>query len=365
MEIKKIKLIKSISRLKKKIFNISKFVFYKNPDTCNNQKTIFINVKDVKQYARYFYIIVKFFHLEGYTIVLPRKYSQFKQIINENLFIKLLLKERIINFKKRDQFKFSIELNEQNLSADYFRFLMSRISDDNQTYHIPMTLFPLMYHKGIWNSPLVNENRKKSIFMIGNFDPNQYNGINKTPFGVHSRIELYETLKHKNELTFFNSFNALKEFINSKEDYKCILIKNSDFKIPIENIRPILSKFSFFLACPGIVMPHSHNLIEAMSSGTIPVIQKKYAEMLHPPLQNTINCIQFADENDLPNALKLAYNLSENKIIELSKNVSTYYNNFLTPRAVVENIENRRNGRFYLLAEHKSVEIYNSNLFNN
>src|SRR5205823_2507023 len=48
----------------------------------------------------------------------------------------------------------------------------------------------------------------------------------------------------------------------------------------------------FFLAPPGCAMPLSHNLIEAMSLGAIPILN--YGDYLDPPLRDGVDCLAFS-----------------------------------------------------------------------
>lgn len=362
-ELKKTKIVKYLS-LKKKLFSyVIGFIAYKNPDTSISDKAIYIDIKNIKQYARYIYLLVKFFNIEGYQVYLPKKYSIYKAIIHENLFIKILLKENLINFKALSNTQKIIVLNDNNLSPDYFNFLLQQSSKEH-SYHIPMTMFPRMYQLNLWNLPVYDGKRKKSTFMIGNFDAIEYSQIREADFGVASRIKLYDMLFEQNILTSFDSYQELKKFIESEEDKKCIIIKSETFKINLENIRPLLGKFSFFIAFPGIVMPPCHNLIEALSVGTIPIIQKNYAATLQPPLIDNINSIQFENENDIIEKINWSYTLSDSKIDEMKTKAMEYYTHYLTPKSVVESIVSDPKRKFYLLAEQKSVEIFQQANFN-
>jgi hypothetical protein len=75
----------------------------------------------------------------------------------------------------------------------------------------------------------------------------------------------------------------------------------------MEELRPTLSHFNFFLACPGFIMPYSHNVVEAMSVGAIPVIQDTYAHMFFPTLKHNINAIIFTDLGDLSQINRTAF----------------------------------------------------------
>ena len=107
-------------------------------------------------------------------------------------------------------------------------------------------------------------------------------------------------------------------------------------------------------------MPLCHNVIEAMSVGTIPVIQKEYAEVMYPNLKNGFNAVVF---NDLQHMEKLLldeiFQFKKDVLVEMRMNVLEYYQKFLTPKNVVKEINNtlEKGEMIYLLAEHRSVKI--------
>ena len=89
-------------------------------------------------------------------------------------------------------------------------------------------------------------------------------------------------------------------------------------------MKSILTKFDFFLALPGIEIPQSHNVIEAISMGCIPVIQQSYANLFSPPLENKINAIIFENFIDLDIVINEIFKLNVSEINELRKNVLDY-----------------------------------------
>lgn len=58
-----------------------------------------------------------------------------------------------------------------------------------------------------------------------------------------------------------------------------------------------VAECDFFLCPPGWMMPPSHNLIEAMSVGTIPILN--YNRYFDPRLRDGVNCLLFSTVEDL------------------------------------------------------------------
>jgi hypothetical protein len=107
-------------------------------------------------------------------------------------------------------------------------------------------------------------------------------------------------------------------------------------------------------------MPYAHNIIEAMSVGCIPIIQKEYAQMFFPALQNQMNAIIFRDLSELVSQIKIALNLPESQIGFMRKEVTKYYTNHLTPLALRHKLLNCSYRKIYLQAEHNSVGLIES-----
>jgi hypothetical protein len=88
-----------------------------------------------------------------------------------------------------------------------------------------------------------------------------------------------------------------------------------------------LAKSDFFLCCPGVVIPQSHNAVEAMAVGTIPIIQ--YSEMFHPNLVHGVNCIAYRDEKELIAYTNLCFEMCDLEITKLRNGVIDYYEAYL------------------------------------
>jgi hypothetical protein len=89
-----------------------------------------------------------------------------------------------------------------------------------------------------------------------------------------------------------------------------------------------LGSCAFFLAAPGFRMPLSHNLIEAMSVGAVPILN--YADWLRPPLQDGVDCLRFTTRDELAAVVERALALDEAKIARLRDGVRRYYADHLS-----------------------------------
>jgi hypothetical protein len=217
-----------------------------------------------------------------------------------------------------------------------------------------------MYHSGIWNNKIdLQKKRLNSIFCYGNFDSKVYDDIKNTHFKVHSRIDLLNFFKGKSA---YISLKNSEKITSDNQDFneKYIFAIKDNFQIKMDNVRETLSNFNFYLCCPGVVMPLCHNVIEAMSVGTIPLIEKEYAEVMYPNLEHLKNAVIFENLEDLEKIISNEiFNFHKDDVSEMRKNVLDYYNNYLSPERVVENINESLQNKdlIYLQAEHRSVKM--------
>jgi hypothetical protein len=92
-----------------------------------------------------------------------------------------------------------------------------------------------------------------------------------------------------------------------------------------------LGDSDFVIAPPGCVMPFSHNLIEAMYLGAIPILN--YPHYLQPPLRSDVDCLAFTTTEGLFEAVRRALTLEPAEIARLRAGVRHYVNEHLSPHA--------------------------------
>lgn len=110
--------------------------------------------------------------------------------------------------------------------------------------------------------------------------------------------------------------------------------------ITLKDLDSILGQLNYYLALPGILISQYHNLIEAMSVGCIPVIQKNHASLFTLALQYMKNAIVYTSLEDLNSKILELYKFDVQFINLLRTNIYQYRNNYLYPKSVVS--ENRK-----------------------
>ncbi|UZH55645.1 hypothetical protein JRG66_01760 [Salinimicrobium tongyeongense] len=321
--------------------------------------SVILKISDPAIYHRYFYTLIKFFSIEGYAIYYPEcDLAHFNKIFYRRNtqpwnYFNLIFKEGLVLLGEMPTNKDFFELNDGNISRDYYFLNQER---KEYSYRIPMTMHPLFYHLDYWKTPVkMNHKRKRSVFFSGNLSSGPYQNFKKEIFKQENRTEICHFLKEGSLYKEIEKVENLEEYIKSEEDFRVIMIDSVKSNINMPLLRPTLSSFNFFLALPGFLVPHCHNLIEALSSGTIPIIHKNYAAVMTPPLLNLENAIVFDDLEDLVEKIQYAFNLDDETILKMRKAVQFYYKTNLTPSSVIKKILSNKENSFYLQAEQNSL----------
>ncbi|CAD7804037.1 hypothetical protein CHRY9390_01166 [Chryseobacterium aquaeductus] len=329
-----------------------------------NEKSLLVNFENPQLYHRFFYLMLKFYQLSGYNIYYPMSFSKFRNLRNKDRYLGLILREKkFLSINKNNLTQDFIEINDKMFSPDYFLNYFEKGNQESKCFHVPMSFHPFMYNQQIWDNAVDTEKeRLNSIFCYGNFDSKAYLDINRTEFNVISRTELLKFFEQKEQFVSIHHKEDITSETTDQLNEKFIFAIKENYPVAMGDLRELLSNFNFHLCCPGVVMPLCHNIIEAMSVGTIPLIEKEYAEVMYPNLQHKINAIIFKDLRDLNKILsEQLFDFSEMEISYMRKNVLEYYENFLMPESVVnhlnESITNKK--LIYLQAEHRSVKFKN------
>lgn len=325
--------------------------FRKNNDD-QQAKKIYIDISKPEIYHRYFYNLCKYFLIEDYKVFIKRSLRNI-YYLKSNTDASILFNEHgLIVGKPPKNIRFIID--DKMISPHYFDFIINPKIKKN-SYFVPIGFQPDIYFMDFWKGADFNGKRYKSLFIAGNFGRNYSNDYNEKLFKALNRYEVksfiesfdyYKNLEVKDEFEFFEKV----------EDSSIYLIeKKNGYQIPPSKLFYFLRRFDFFFALPGMYMPISHNLIEAMSVGTIPFLQETYADIFQPPLENGVNCVTFKGTEDLFEKIQFLFSLESNDIIKLREGVIKFYVEKLSPKAIVTNIINQKYSKVYLMAEQYSV----------
>lgn len=300
---------------------------------------------------RTLYTFFKFFDLAQYNCVVKHDNHLFAEMKGDH-YGRWVIEEELIRIgspqASHRSFAFKATDGYVQISDDYF-------TPVDDTYYFPITQHPGMYHLEYWNKPveLPVDQRVQQVFFAGNFNINTYRRIKKDGlFDTIIRTDLLQYLKENDQVFFIDC----AEQIGQQQALDKVAIADTGiFEIPMKDLRQTLGKYNFFLAAPGASVPHSHNLAEALSVGCIPVIQDTYAQMMHPPLEHGKNALIYKDLNSLSLMIAEASNLSKQQVIQMSHSVSDYYDQYMTPKAVIDRILDPAVNRVNVLSFSSSI----------
>lgn len=335
-----------IKKLEKYAYAVK--IYYKSRKREAGSKTVYFKFPDQYLYNRYYYILGKYFLIEGYTVFINMDLMTLFNFSTDPISYRLLEEEKVIFGPPPAD---TLEL--KNFNRAYF----GPHKDNGNTYYVPIGQHPGMYFGGYWKDTFDVDKRKNSIFFAGNFQEGNYaQTINDKVFGVHNRLSVYDFLTKKELITEKNTEPELEDYIASEEDKKFILVNiGKGYKIHYSKVRYYNSHFDFMFAFPGVLMPLCHNITEAMSVGTIPFIQSAYAAVVQPPLIDDQTCVTFDDLEDLESKIEYLLAMPQSKIDQLRENVQHYHATHMTPAAIVKALESQHHDQVSLLAEYHSV----------
>lgn len=114
-----------------------------------------------------------------------------------------------------------------------------------------------------------------------------------------------------------------------------------------------LRQCDFVLSPPGWCMPLSHNLIEAMMCGAIPITNA--AGFMAPPLESGLTCLAFDDAASFEDILNRALDMPPEEVTRMRRAVMEYYDKFLEPSSFGRALASRREDVLLVNAEERSV----------
>jgi hypothetical protein len=258
--------------------------------------------------------------------------------------------------------------------AEFSNLFTSQLAQDSENtapeaLRMPYFMHPSIYHRGLHKrrspstaldsrlSTLDSAAKQRRRFRIGFF-------------GTHDR-EFYTQHYH---FPGMNRFEILKVFLQKFGDRitplrgfprdwdSCEMAVSIDSRggdrkgksfLPQEHYFAALRECDFVLSPPGICTPLSHNLIEAMFCGAIPITNA--GAFMAQPLENGKNCLSFSGETDLIAAIVRALTMSEQEVGKMREVVLNYYNNNLHPNAFCEQLGSKAFDQIFVNTEEKSV----------
>lgn len=247
---------------------------------------------------------------------------------------------------------------------DYFNAVQKANQNKLSSHEaiLPFVMHPSQY--GRKRDTTHPEKRGIKVFFSGNTHPESYNQPHlRSLFGVMTRSEIHNAVQE-----------GLAPFLNTRlpGDLSHPVWwlswqwqrgqQDPDNRIGNDEWMDYLFNSDFFVACPGVNMPLSHNLIEAMYAGCIPIIP--YASWLAPALKNGDNCLIFCDREGLIQCIKKALSMSYVELMAMRKAVQRYYSSHLHPDGIRSIITNPDIKTSYFAVNVLSTALFTEEQYN-
>ena len=199
---------------------------------------------------------------------------------------------------------------------------------------------------------LRERDERRGIFFAGNQKPRYGDAKMQRNFGVLSRLDLISELQ-----THFPS--RIASNWDEAKDLQSIVLSDSRLS-PISATQwlPALARANFFLCCPGSSQPTCHNLIEAMSVGTIPLIE--YGNRITPTLRDGETAICFQGRSGLVDAVHRIDQMTTEDLRRIRQNVAAFFDEHLCGSAFMRAL---RDGGFDTSAGKVCMPFHDTNFF--
>lgn len=327
------------------------FILTKSFFTKTRDKVVYIDLSEVAL-NRYLANLVIYFEKSGYTTFIPKNKNLIDELCatrGEWRYSNLTLK---CSIKLAHKEKINRNLRVLRLSNDYY-------CENKNSYRLPIGLYPFNYFNDFEEDLDVSPRRINSLFFSGNIDAKSYSKFDSNNrFNIPPRLITYKLLQKDSRYVKLTKRQDFTNYLASPRKKAIIAIdKSTQFSLPFDDYKRALNTFDFFLALPGIEVPESHNLIEAMLHGCIPIIHREYAETLEPVLENEHNCFIFENLDDLNDVLFKIFDINNETRVRIRQNVTTYYLNYFAPKSIVDRIMNETFDSIRIQAELISLSL--------
>ena len=205
-------------------------------------------------------------------------------------------------------------------------------------YACPFIMHPQLYGEyGEHNflEKYRHSQRSLKILFAGNYNADYQNSFIKDVWGKISRQEIIEHLRKNPEVKLISSIDEIPNLLAGGYKNSVVLIDNN-LRVNQANWMKLLSSADFFICPPGLNVPMSHNLIESLAIGTIPLTN--YAEWVVPNLKNGKNAILFSSLDELDQSIQEILRMNKDDVLQLRQQAITYYSDNLSHREFVKRL---------------------------
>ncbi|WP_442589230.1 hypothetical protein ACSBL2_24745 [Pedobacter sp. AW31-3R] len=293
--------------------------------------------------GRFSFILSQFFCFSGFELVIKLDQRFF---LRKGPYKELLLEQEYALTRNTGTEPRTVTLIQPNGNLKKISFYNGYQLLDTpmkDTWYLPFTLHPRFYKEFLSTYALAGYREMKCnmrIFFAGNADRTLYDStVLKDNFkGIISRVEVLDHL----ELTFKDSeqvhmiydkhafFDVLKNGLAADKFVR------SEARTPDGDWLTIMAQANFYICLPGVRMPWSHNAVEAMCVGAIPIIQ--YGNLFSPPLTHMVDCLMYNTLEELDAMMVLALAMQDEEMDRMKRNVCLYYDTYIATEVIIDKI---------------------------
>lgn len=358
------KLHYQIVLLRNKYGNLNRVLKLKRRQSLKNtQGSIFVSIRDFNN-GRYGFQLINYFSKAGYNIYFKDSLDFLINLMNYDKMIFDLPGLYIYDDKQTvHPNDIGLVLNTpvesmQNLGLKKILRINWDYFNDNlknkHTLYLPYYIHPIM-NQYLEKINLDDIPKKGNILFYGEADAYYDKKLISDYFKMLSRPEVYRILdKSILNIRRPKSYMELSSMLKDGNMNYLYFIDSKLFRIPENKWLETLAKFNFFVATPGGVMPVCHNVIEAISVNTIPILQ--YPHFFKPDLQDNVNCVVFNDEESLIMRIK-KLNLDNVCLENYRANLRKYYFYNIYPPTFRRKIESMQQGIFTTLYNAEELSV--------
>lgn len=185
------------------------------------------------------------------------------------------------------------------------------------------------------------------LFFGGHCSEHAYKDIAYVRFSPVNRYRVVQQTRSyfRDRMTEISNEEQLNHH-SAIRDETFVMIDNGSYRTDPSRWLGLLAQSDFFLAAPGGDYPLSHNAIESIAVGTIPVLE--YGSILTPALQDGVNCIAYHGAEGLDEALRRVESMSAERIATMRQNVIEYYEQHLSPSSFCQSLQRHDIQRVHL-----------------
>ncbi len=211
---------------------------------------------------------------------------------------------------------------------------------DRDGFPFPFPMFPGVYASGADAElpRLRQQSRRWQVFFGGSFRAERYSM--SAISSVYGKVPRATALAALHE-AFADQWVEPREQAEwdeaaAKEQNGILILNTLHVRVDSALWLGLMANARFFLALPGVSYPMSHNLVEALAVGTIPITE--YPELFFPALQDGVNCLSYQGSQGLLEAVHRALVMPEPQRQQLAAGAVLYYEEFLAPRAAISRL---------------------------